>query len=144
MPIGVIILIKPIKEVTPIPNYTLTLPYIEVFRYILVNFQNARNWLYLAVECFKAPISIIIPRNLFNVYQVVVLQAKGSQLRENGLVVLSIAVIKCIKALLASSAVIEAALFWVVQLKEVKYQQISYLISQLIILLLELILIVTA
>ena len=38
MPISVIILIKLIKEVKPIPNYTLTLPYIEVFRYILVNF----------------------------------------------------------------------------------------------------------
>jgi len=38
MPIGVIILIKPIKEVEPILNYILTLPYIEVFRYILVDF----------------------------------------------------------------------------------------------------------
>jgi hypothetical protein len=38
MLIGVIISIKPIKEVKPIPNYILTLPYIEVFRYILVNF----------------------------------------------------------------------------------------------------------
>jgi len=38
MPIGVIILIKLIKEVKPILNCILTLPYIEVFRYILVNF----------------------------------------------------------------------------------------------------------
>jgi len=38
VPIGVIILIEPIKEVEPILNCTLTLPYIEVFRCILVNF----------------------------------------------------------------------------------------------------------
>ena len=38
MPIGVVILIELINKVKPILNYTLTLPYIEVFRYILVNF----------------------------------------------------------------------------------------------------------
>ena len=144
MPIGVIILIKPIEEVKPILNCILTLPYIKVFRCILMNFQNARNWLYLAVERFKAPISIIIPKNLFNVYRMVILQVKGSQLREDRLVILSTAIIKCIKALLANLVVIEAALFQVVQLKKVKYWQISYLISQSVILSLELISIVTA
>ena len=38
MPIGIIISIKLIKEVKPILNYILTLPYIEVFGYILINF----------------------------------------------------------------------------------------------------------
>ena len=71
--IGVIILIKQIKEVKPIPNYILTLPYIEVFRCILVNFQNTKNWLYPAIKRFKAPVSIIIPKNLFNIYQIVIL-----------------------------------------------------------------------
>ena len=68
MPISVIILIKLIKKVKPILNYILTLLYIEVFRYILVNFWNTKNWLYLAVERFKAFILIIIPKNLFNIY----------------------------------------------------------------------------
>ena len=73
MPISVIILIKLIKEVKPILNCILILPYIEVFKYILVNFWNARNWPYLAIEHFKAFILIIIPKNLFNVYYMVVL-----------------------------------------------------------------------
>ena len=111
MLIGVIISIKLIKEVKPIPNYILTLPCVEVFRCILVNFQNARNWLYLAMKRFEASISIIILRNLFNIYQVVILQAKGFWSKGDRLVILFIAVIKCIKALLASSAVIKAALF---------------------------------
>ena len=38
MPIGVVILIKLINKVEPIPNYILTLPCVEVFRCILVNF----------------------------------------------------------------------------------------------------------
>jgi hypothetical protein len=38
MLIGVVILIKLIKEVKPILNYILTLPYMEVFRCILINF----------------------------------------------------------------------------------------------------------
>ena len=38
MLIGVIILIKPIKDVKPIPNYILTLLYIEAFKYTLINF----------------------------------------------------------------------------------------------------------
>ena len=144
MPISVIILIKLIKDVKPIPNYILILFCIEVFRCILVNFQNTRNWLYLAMEYFKTFVSIIISKNLFDVYRVVILQVKGFQLKKNKLVVLFMAVIKYIKALLANSVVIKATLFWVVWLKKVKYQQISCLISQLVILLLKLILIVTA
>ena len=68
MPIGVIILIKLIKEVKTIPNYILTLPYIKVFRYILVKILNTKNWLYLSIKRFKAFILIIIPKNLFNIY----------------------------------------------------------------------------
>jgi len=38
VPIGVIILIKPIKDIKPIPNYTLTVPFMDLFNYTLLIF----------------------------------------------------------------------------------------------------------
>ena len=52
-----------INEVDLILNYMLTISYVVVLSYTLVlSLWNAKNWLYPAIECFKAPILIIIPR----------------------------------------------------------------------------------
>jgi len=65
MPIRVITLANPINKVNLIPNYTLTIPYIVVLSYILVSsLQNAKNWLYPAIDRLDAPILIIILINL--------------------------------------------------------------------------------
>ena len=65
MPIGVVILADPINKVDPMPNCTLTMPYIVVLSCTPVSsLWNAKNWPYPAVEYLNAPISIIIPIKL--------------------------------------------------------------------------------
>ena len=105
------------------PNYTLTMPYVVVLSYILVSsLQNAKNWLYPAIDRLDAPILIIIPINLSIVQRdvnVVILQVKGSQLVIGG-TILFIVVTKQLKALLAKVAAIEIALYYSTQPKEVQ------------------------
>ena len=65
MPIGVVTLVDPINEVNPMPNYILTMPCVVVLSYTPVSsLWNARNWLYPAVNCLDAFMSIIIPIKL--------------------------------------------------------------------------------
>ena len=65
MPIGVVTLANLINKVNLILNYTLTMPYIVVLNYILVSsLQNAKNWLYSAIDYLDAPILIIMPIKL--------------------------------------------------------------------------------
>ena len=65
MPIRVVTLANLINKVDLILNYTLTIPYIVVLSYIPVSsLQNARNWLYPAIDYLDAPISIIMPIKL--------------------------------------------------------------------------------
>jgi hypothetical protein len=65
MPIRVVTLANPINEVDPMPNYTLTMPYVVVLSYTPVSsLWNAKNWLYPAVDCLDTPISIIMPIKL--------------------------------------------------------------------------------
>ena len=123
MPIRVVTLANPINKVNPIPNYTLTMPYIVILSYILVlSLQNTKNWLYPAVDCLDAPMSIIMPIKLSAVQRdvdVVTLQVKGSQSVIRG-TILSIVVTKQLKALLAKVVAIEIALCYSTQLKEVQ------------------------
>ena len=54
-----------INKVNPILNYTLIIPYIIVSSYTLVlSLLNAKNWLYLTIDCLDAPILIIMPIKL--------------------------------------------------------------------------------
>ena len=47
------------------PNYTLIMPYVVVLSYTPVSsLWNIRNWLYPAVNCLDALISIIMPIKL--------------------------------------------------------------------------------
>jgi hypothetical protein len=65
MLIRVVTLANLINEVNPMPNYTLTMPYMVVLSYTLVlSLWNAKNWLYPAVDRLDAPMLIIIPIKL--------------------------------------------------------------------------------
>ena len=123
MPIRVVTLANPINKVNLMPNYTLTMPCVVVLSYTLVlSLQNARNWLYPAIDCLDTPILIIIPIKLSVVQwdvNVVILQVKGSQLVIKG-TILFIVITKQLKALSAKVAAIEIALCCSIQLKEVQ------------------------
>ena len=70
MPIRVVTLADLINEVNLILNCTLTMPYVVVLSYILVlSLQNARNWLYPAIDYLNALILIIMPIKLSAVQQ---------------------------------------------------------------------------
>ena len=61
IPIRVVTLVDLINDVDPMPNCTLTIPYMVVLNYILVlSLWNARNWLYPTVNHLDIFISIII------------------------------------------------------------------------------------
>jgi len=63
--IRVVILANPINKVNLIPNYTLIIPCVVVLSCTLVlSLLNAKNWLYPAVDCLDAFISIIMPIKL--------------------------------------------------------------------------------
>ena len=65
MLIRVVILADLINKINLILNCILTMPYIVVLSCTLVSsLWNAKNWLYPAVDCLDAFISIIIPINL--------------------------------------------------------------------------------
>ena len=65
MPIRVVILANPINKVNPMPNCTLTMPYIVVLSCTpVLSLWNAKNWLYPAIKHLDAPVSIIIPTKL--------------------------------------------------------------------------------
>ena len=104
-------------------NYTLTIPYIVVLSYTPVSsFWNAKNWLYSAIDCLDAFMSIIMPIKLSTVQwdvDVVVLQVKGSQLVIEG-TILSIIVTEWLKALSAKVVAIEITLCCSIWLKEVQ------------------------
>ena len=123
MLIRVITLADLINEVNLMPNYTLTMPCVVVLSCILVlSLQNAKNWLYPAVDCLDAPMSIIIPINLSAVQRdvdVVALQVKRFQSVIRG-TILSIVVTKQPKALLARVAAIEIAFCYSTQPREVQ------------------------
>jgi len=60
--IRVVTLVNLINKVNPMPNYTLTIPYIVVLSYTpVLSLWNARNWPYPTIDRLDAPISIIIP-----------------------------------------------------------------------------------
>ena len=105
MPIRVVTLADLINKVNLILNCILTIPYIVVLSYIPVSsLQNIRNQLYPSMDCLDTPILIIIPIKLSTVQwdiNMVILQVKGSQSVIKG-TILSIAVTKWLKALLAS------------------------------------------
>ena len=67
MPISVAILIKLIKDIEPILNYTLTIPLIDSLNYTLLIFYSIKNWLYSTIKYLKALVSIIIPINFIEV-----------------------------------------------------------------------------
>ena len=70
MPIRVVTLANLINKVNLIPNYTLTMPYIVISSCTPVSsLQNARNWLYPAVDHLDVPILIIMPIKLSTVQQ---------------------------------------------------------------------------
>ena len=123
MPIGVVTLANLINEVDLILNYILTMPYIVVLSCTLVlSLQNAKNWLYPAVDHLDAPISIIMPIKLSAVQRdinIITLQVKGSQLVIGG-TVLSIVITKWLKALSARVIAIKIALYCSAWLKEVQ------------------------
>ena len=123
MPIGVVTLANLINKVDLMPNYTLTMPYVVILSYILVSsLQNAKNWLYPAINYLNTFILIIIPIKLSTVQRdinVVILQVKGSQLVIKG-TILSIVVTKWLKALLARVVAIKIALYCSTWLKEVQ------------------------
>ena len=123
MPIRVVTLANLINKVNLMPNCTLTMLYIVVLSYISVlSLQNARNWLYPAVDYLNASILIIMPIKLSAVQQdvdIVILQVKGSQLVIGG-TILSIIVTEWLKALSAKVVAIEIALYCSIWLKEVQ------------------------
>ena len=122
MLIRVVILTNLIDEVDLMPNCTLTMPYIVVLSCTLVlSLQNAKNWLYPAVDYLDAPILIIILIKLSVIQwdvDIVILQVKGSQLVIGG-TVLFIVITKWLKALLTRVVAIEIALCCSTWLKEV-------------------------
>ena len=70
MPIGVITLTNLINEVNPMPNYTLTMPYVVVLSCTpVLSLQNARNWPYPTIDRLNTFILIIIPIKLSAVQQ---------------------------------------------------------------------------
>ena len=113
MLIRVVTLANLINKVDLMLNCILTMPYVVVLSYILVlSLQNAKNWLYPAIDCLDAPMLIIIPIKLSVVQRdidIVILQVKGSQSVIRG-AILSIVVTKQLKALLARVVAIEIAL----------------------------------
>ena len=65
MPIRVVTLANLINKVNLMLNYTLTMPCMVILSYILVSsLQNAKNWLYPAVNYLDAPMLIIMPIKL--------------------------------------------------------------------------------
>ena len=65
MPIKVVTLANLIDEVNLILNYILTMPCVVILSYTPVSsLQNAKNWLYPAIDYLDASISIIIPIKL--------------------------------------------------------------------------------
>ena len=61
MPIRVVTLANLINKVNLILNCILTMPYIVVLSYTLVlSLWNARNWLYLIIDCLNTFILIIM------------------------------------------------------------------------------------
>ncbi len=65
MPIGVVILADLIDEVDLMLNCMLTIPCVIVLSCTpVLSLQNAKNWLYPAIERLDAPVSIIIPIKL--------------------------------------------------------------------------------
>ncbi len=123
MPIRVVILANLINKVELMPNCILTMPYIVVLSYILISsLQNAKNWLYPAVEHLDTPILIIIPIKLSAVQRdidIVTLQVKGSQSVIRG-IILFIVVTEWLKALSARVVAIEITLYYSTWLKEVQ------------------------
>ena len=99
------------------------MPYIVVSSYTLVlSLQNARNWLYPAIDRLDTLILIIMPIKLSTVQRdvnIVVLQIKGSQSVIGG-TVLSIVVTKWLKALSARVVAIEITLYYSTWPKEVQ------------------------
>ena len=70
MPIRVVTLVNLINKVNLILNYILTMPYIVVLSCTpVLSLQNARNWLYLIIDCLDTFILIIIPIKLSIVQQ---------------------------------------------------------------------------
>ena len=65
MLIGVVILADLINKVNLMLNYILTMPCVVVLSCTpVLSLQNAKNWLYPAIERLDAPVSIIIPIKL--------------------------------------------------------------------------------
>ena len=123
MPIRVVTLANLINEVNPMPNYTLTMPFMVVLSYIPVSsLQNAKNQPYPTIDRLDAPILTIMPIKLSVVQRdvdIVALQVKGSYLVIRG-IILSIVVTKQLKALSARVAAIEVASCYSTQPKEVQ------------------------
>ena len=123
MPIRVVTLANPINKINLMLNYTLTMPYIVVSSYTPVSsLQNARNQLYPTIDYLDALILIIMPIKLSAVQQdvnIVVLQVKGSWLVIRG-TILSMVIIKWLKALSARVAAIEITLCCSIWPKEVQ------------------------
>ena len=123
MPIRVVTLADLINKVNPMLNCTLTMPYIVVSSYTpVLSLQNARNWLYPAIDHLDIFILIIMPIKLFTVQRdidIIILQVKGSQLIIGG-TILSIVITKWLKALSARVTAIEIALYYSTWPKEVQ------------------------
>ena len=83
LPTGLLMSVVIIDIEAPIPNWTVTWSLINVLRLTdLSTAYRAQNWLQLAIDLCKAPISIITPMKTIKVYYntavVAVLQANGS------------------------------------------------------------------
>jgi hypothetical protein len=63
-------LAEPIEEVVPMPNWTFTWPAVEVSSIMFSIFWSAWNWPYPAVDFLEAPVSIIIPIKILELYRV--------------------------------------------------------------------------
>ena len=98
------------------------MPYIVVSSCILVlSLQNAKNWPYSTMDCLDAFILIIMPIKLSAVQwdvDIIILQVKGFWSVIRG-AILSIVVIKWLKALLAKVIAIKITLYCSIWLKEV-------------------------